>query len=445
MNPLFGITLYAQKETFDIASFKPPTGWQRLDSNGVLAFHDTKATGFCQIYLYPSRNSTGKPATDFTNAWKDIVVRNIKTKNKPQTSTEKQPDGWTVVTGYTNVSRNGLNFTCMLVTASGFKKAMSVLVNVAGADYAAVVDQFFKDFDLDAKATAGTGTGTETGTGVSGSLSDLSFISPTGWAEQKGNGFTTFRKQYTSELACVLTIIAPQPSSGNLETDVMNVYNQMYTGGWRFYYTDHRKNEMQKGYTKQGLPFYTLRGYMGKDRPQGGMDSEEGCAAVIGTGNKMAIISARHEPTGMYCRCEQDYVIWGRFFNSFTIKNATPSNNNENIAKAILGEWGISRGVAINDYVFAANGHFVNYAGYGSTTRISSTEIMMKSSVFQGDGTYTISGDKLTMNKKGTTTVFRFRLVKFNNGGTGWKEGMYLFNEKPASGSPPYESLYVKK
>ena len=29
---------FSQIEKFDIASFNPPQGWQRLDSNGVLVF-----------------------------------------------------------------------------------------------------------------------------------------------------------------------------------------------------------------------------------------------------------------------------------------------------------------------------------------------------------------------------------------------------------------------
>jgi hypothetical protein len=59
----------AQTENFDIASFVAPKGWQRIDTNGVLAFIDSKTsnglTSFCQIYLFPSYQSSSTPEKNF--------------------------------------------------------------------------------------------------------------------------------------------------------------------------------------------------------------------------------------------------------------------------------------------------------------------------------------------------------------------------------------------
>src|SRR5688572_11351113 len=96
-------SVYPQTEKFDIASFIPPPGWQRLDSNGVLAFHDERTangqTSFGQIVLFPSRVSNSTPAKNFEQEWNERVTRTTGAKTKPVTQTEKTPDGWTVVTG----------------------------------------------------------------------------------------------------------------------------------------------------------------------------------------------------------------------------------------------------------------------------------------------------------------------------------------------------------
>src|ERR1700754_2421723 len=152
---LWIIVSSAQTETFDIATFIPPKGWQRLDSNNTVVFYDTKTkdglTSFCQIFLYPSKKSTGKPATDFSAAWKDIVVKNTRTKAKPQVQTEKTPDGWTVTTGAANISMQSMTFKCMLVNISGFNKAMSVMTFIAGNDHQTALESFFNTHELNNK------------------------------------------------------------------------------------------------------------------------------------------------------------------------------------------------------------------------------------------------------------------------------------------------------
>src|ERR1700730_2607545 len=73
------VNVFAQKEKFDIASFTPPKGWQRIDSNGIILFFDSKTvtggTAFCQIFLYPSRQSNGKALSDFESEWANRVTK----------------------------------------------------------------------------------------------------------------------------------------------------------------------------------------------------------------------------------------------------------------------------------------------------------------------------------------------------------------------------------
>jgi len=101
-------SLIAQKETFDIATFTRPKGWQRLDTNGVTLLYHSKTnnglTDFCQIFLFPSRDANDDAAKNFQDDWTDHIMRATGTTTRPQTQTNKTPDGWTAVSGRADVS-----------------------------------------------------------------------------------------------------------------------------------------------------------------------------------------------------------------------------------------------------------------------------------------------------------------------------------------------------
>lgn len=452
ISTFFSILMHAQTQTFDIASFSAPEGWQRTDSTGIISFHDARTsnglTSFCQISLYSSRKSSGSPAKDFSTSWNELVAKPGKIKTRPQTQTEKTDDGWTVVSGSTNLTMQGVTFTCLLLTTTGFNRTMTIQINVAGQEYTDIIQSFLQSLTLDSKATPSTvkKPAQPAATTSAGSLDQYSFIPPQNWTVQKGNGFVSYRQPLSaSGQGCVLTLLSPQPSSGNLENDVKSIFSQMYPG-WNFYYTDHRHDDLAKGITKQGLPYYMMEAFM--SRPRGEQtDSETGTAWVIDMGKQMAVIALRHEPIGIYCECKKRYNYIGRFLNSFTVKDITaPANTSANTQQRILGSWMVSEGMSVGEYIFAANGHYQYIGGYGSSSAVSSDVIMLKSSAFQGDGTYTVSGDKLIFKRKGSTTpeTYRFRFEQFNQGSTGWKDRIYLLNEKPAHGGDPYEACYEK-
>jgi hypothetical protein len=239
---LFAISImyhaYSQKEKFDIASFVPPSNWARMDSNGVLAFHDYKTannqTSFCQIVLFPSRPATGTAAKDFKQEWNTRVTKTTGSNAKATTQTEKTPDGWTVVTGSAQISSHAMTYACILVTMSGFGKVMSVLVNTAGGDYVATIDKFFKDLDLDNKATV-----TPMPTNAS-----YDYIAPDGWQVQNNKDHVLLQNMQSG---CLIRILQPQASSGNMEQDAKNVFDVMYNG-WQYQKTGEQKYTLTKGY-----------------------------------------------------------------------------------------------------------------------------------------------------------------------------------------------------
>lgn len=440
------LALQAQTEAFDIAHYTPlPKGWMKTDSNGMRFYQAYRTrnnqTSFCQLFLFPSRPSNSTPTQNFNQEWNTRVALPTGYTAAPATQTENTPDGWTVVSGSASINSPGLTYTCILVSITGFNKQMTALVNMAGTDFVKDVDAFFKSFELDNKTTMNNVTGPFDWSGYN-------FTPPDKWFVQKNKDHILLSQTQSMETGCVITILLPQPSSGNLETDAKNIFNIMYPG-WQYRYTGEKHDDLSKGITPQGLEYCMIEAPMHKMRPDGYYyDYEDGAAWVIGMGKQVAVVSARHNRL-LACFCNQQYESWRRFFNSFTIKNATPKSTGEDVSKRILGDWMAMGSGALTEYIFAANGHYQFIGAYGSSTKVTDTYneyIYTKTSSFAGDGAYSIKGDQLSFGRRGDKDKeqVRFRFEKVNHGGTGWKERLYMLKTSAVDGRL-YEVCYEKR
>lgn len=139
----------ADKETFDIATFTAPPGWERVALQGLVSFRTpTSQNGAAQIFLLPSQPSAGSPQANFEAEWARLVTASFGPVPTPQVSTEKTPDGWAAVTGASQVTRQGANMAVLLVTVTGIDRMMSFVVNLSGQEHVPVVDQFFKQLEF---------------------------------------------------------------------------------------------------------------------------------------------------------------------------------------------------------------------------------------------------------------------------------------------------------
>ena len=442
--------VFSQKVKFDIASFKPPKGWQRIDSNGVVAFFDSKNTGggttFCQLFVYPSRISAGNTSTDFENEWNQLVVRPTGSNGKPKTETVKA-DGWDVTTGYSNINHAGITFTCMLVTATGFGREMSVLANLAGQDYMQQVQNFLNEFDLDGHAATALNKSQPNLNNGAVNFNDYQFDSPERWYTYKTKDNILLSQTQSASYGCTLQLWPPQPSSGNLESDARNIFNQMYPG-WQFRWTGDKKEDVSKGYTLQGLEYCMIEAALQKQRPDGYYyDYEDGQVMVIDVGGKIAVITGRHNRGEMVCFCKYQYEYWNKFFNSFTVANASPKKTAGDGLSRFVGSWQSMGGNALTKYIFAANGRYQFIGAYSTTSRISRDMIEMRTSGFTGDGGYIVNGNKLTTthdNDRSKKDVVQYRFEKVNHGGTGWKDRLYILDKSVVDGKL-FEVCYEKE
>jgi hypothetical protein len=438
----------AQTESFDIASFVAPKGWQRIDTAGVLAFVDTKTTNgltsFCQIFLFPSYQSNDAPAKNFETEWNNKVIKGTGSTAKPSMEPPATDSGWTVVTGHANITQQGITYTTMLVTASGFGKTMSIVINLAGQDYVASIESFLNNFELDKNATSMRNSN-DTKI-VSGALSDYKYLAPEGWQIHKINNAVVLSQYQTLEYGCLVTIYPPQSFSGDLETVTKNIFSQRYPG-WEYRSTGENHDHLSKGYTAQGLEYCMVEADMKKVRPDGYYyDYEDGAVWVIKYGNQIAVVTGQHN-RNMACFCKQKYEYWNRFFNSFTINNFQASKNSElEVSKRIIGDWISIGSSALNEYLFAANGNYQYIGAYATTTKTTDAYYEythINTSAFKGDGSYSIKGNQLIFKKYGEKEdPVQFRFEKVNHGGTGWKDRLYMLK---TDNMGTYEVCYEKK
>ena len=175
---------------------------------------------------------------------------------------------------------------------------------------------------------------------------------------------------------------------------------------------------------------------------------EEGAGLVIKAGTQIVIISVRHN-SGLigHDDCRLRYTTWRRFFNSFTVKNATVSKNAEDVSLRIIGAWAQTESGASSEYVFAANGSYALVGAIGSTFTsrdINYEYLHIKTYAFRGEGSYSIARNELILKRwsDNSPEQIRFRFEKVNHGGIGWKDRLYLLKK---DGYGETESLYEKQ
>jgi hypothetical protein len=282
-------------------------------------------------------------------------------------------------------------------------------------------------------------------------FNNYNYLVPDKWRTQKEADYIMLAQSHTTEPGCIILIFPPQPSTGNLEQDAQNVFQQMYPG-WQFRNGGEKQYDLTKGFTPQGLEYCMFEAGMSKLSADGSRYDgfEDGGGLVIKSGNQIVIIATRHTTTLAHTDCVNKYETWRRFFNTFTIKNAVVSSRPDDAPKRIVGAWTLSStGAASGEYLFGANGNYQLTGGVGtsSTTRDQNYEYLhIKTYAFQGDGSYTIDGNQLSLKKRTDKNPeqMQFRFEQINHGGTGWKYRLYLLKTDPTLRTK-YEVCYERK
>jgi len=130
---------FGQPETFDLATFAVPAGWTRLPGQGSAGFRSADGGG--QIFVFPSRVSSGLPEENFRADWARLVTPVLGNMPVPAMQREQRNDGWTGVSGG---GTKGQGFAVVLFTATGQGRSVSVVTSVAGTTQVGAIRTFFE-------------------------------------------------------------------------------------------------------------------------------------------------------------------------------------------------------------------------------------------------------------------------------------------------------------
>jgi len=146
--------------TFDIATFTPPTGWQRVNGNGNLLYQISSKNflgiqTYCQIVLFASRSSAGSPQDNFLTQWRAIAAKGLAPPGQPAMDTGQPANGWTGVSGSgVVVVPNTARIDMGLLTVTGFGRFISVLAVSSNRNCATEVKRFVGSLSLQVSGDA---------------------------------------------------------------------------------------------------------------------------------------------------------------------------------------------------------------------------------------------------------------------------------------------------
>ena len=152
---LFALLLFtqamAQTETFDIATYTPPTDWVKEAKGNTINYKmvNNANSTFCVITIFESTASNADASKNFAVAWKQLVATKFKTTANPESETQTTDDGWKVLTAAAPIKQDGLNVIMMLTVVSGFGKTMSIRTATNDASYTTQLDALFETMEFD--------------------------------------------------------------------------------------------------------------------------------------------------------------------------------------------------------------------------------------------------------------------------------------------------------
>lgn len=153
--------LAGQVQTFDIASFTPPSGWTADQSGDHVVFTTIDQTGgtYVMLAIYESTPRSGIGEKDFASEWKNIVVKSFSQTAPPRSMVRKTRAGSEFREGGAIVPKSGGSVYVKLMVFSAEKRMLSVMAvaSTQGAFDAKVsaVNAFVDSMKVSAQAVAG--------------------------------------------------------------------------------------------------------------------------------------------------------------------------------------------------------------------------------------------------------------------------------------------------
>jgi hypothetical protein len=401
-------TFAQQRQTFDLASFIPPQGWQNEEKDFATSYVTTNniSGGWCRITLYKSLTSSGDAVTDFRNEWKNIIARDFPDVVEPTLHTDEE-DGWKANTGASNFQFNGQPAAASLTTVSGYGVKLSICVLTNTDEFEAAINAFSESVQMQKpviKQQPSNNTPQQTNTSITtaGAATPKSGIAMPrtnfndGWVAQAFSDYVRVTKGNIAVLLHYDIQLNDELRKGNAEA---NLFDRLILPR----YTVHSVQQQEKEQFCYFCVYFFEADVTDKNT---GVRSYLGFRVITENGTSRCIeilATSRDEFKAAFATPEKVADMLG--YNKFAITLAD-----------LAGKWQGGSGAAMNMY-YTGTG---NYAGMNAVA-------MADSFVFNRDGSYTshhsgasgMVGNMSTYDQKyaGKVTVTNWGLVATNR----WK------------------------
>jgi hypothetical protein len=146
----FVVTVFAQKETFDIVSYTAPAGWTKEVTATIITYTtgNEKTGTWCQLSIVKSTNSKGNIEADFNSEWQNLIVKNYKITEAPTPNEVQQTEGWKIKAGAGNFIFNNKTAMALLTTASGYDRCASIVATTNSQEYTKDIEALLGSVDL---------------------------------------------------------------------------------------------------------------------------------------------------------------------------------------------------------------------------------------------------------------------------------------------------------
>ena len=146
---VFSANLFAQTpETFDIASFRSPKGWNKQAGQDAIQFSIAEKENYCLVTLFKSLPSLGSPKENFAASWDTIVKEAVTVSAAPQMFPSDPKGEWLIAGGFAPFEKDGAKGVAVLYTASGYGKMVNALVLTNTQAYEATITAFLESISF---------------------------------------------------------------------------------------------------------------------------------------------------------------------------------------------------------------------------------------------------------------------------------------------------------
>lgn len=142
--------VFAQKQTFDLTTFTPPTGWKKETTQSAVQFskQDLKTKKYCILIVMKSIPGTADAKENFDAAWESIVKNMVEVADAPTLQPQVKGNGWMAQSGYASYQDEGRKGMALLATSTGYEKMVNIVALTNTDIYQNDVNIFFESIEL---------------------------------------------------------------------------------------------------------------------------------------------------------------------------------------------------------------------------------------------------------------------------------------------------------